>query len=195
MLKRLFLCLTCSIVFLVDGKAQMDKIMPYGGFTYQFISFRAKTSPDVDIFPFYGLSAGFNYVLMHSNDMVSLSASPNLNFSFSFSSFFGTSLLVQTPIFLVARLGAGSTSYNESKFGIGAGVGANYSYVFLQNGGFQEIKQGFVNPSAMVEVNLQSRVSDYTIRFNWSLARPTHELVPGYEAETGSTGISIIYSF
>lgn len=195
-IKKLYIAL---FLFAVLGttalKAQSDKFMLQGGFTYQFITLREKFAPAGarSVLPFYGLSVGMNYVLAHSNDQISLGLNPNLNFSFQFSSLSGTSILAQGPVFLLARYGAGATPYNEQRVGIGAGVGLNYSYLYLSQG-LDQVSKGFVNPSAVVELNLKGRSSDYSFRVNWSLYRPTSEVL-GTDFELSSAGLSIVYSF
>jgi hypothetical protein len=187
------------------GQAQLrDKATFHGGFSFQFARINPQATPTNWTYPFYGLSLGMNYVLLQSNDQVSLGINPNANFAFSFSSLFGTRLFVQTPAFLLARLGAGSTPYNEQKFGIGAGVGAVYNYMnttdsYAGGGGayIAQIKQGWVNPSAVVELALNTRFSNYLFRFNWSLLSPTHVMeehgdLPG---RFGALGLSILYTF
>lgn len=189
------------------SKAQLaDKATFFGGFNYQFVSLTPQGSPSPDRLPFYGLGLGMDYVLLHSNDQVSLGLNPNLNFSFVFSSAFGVSLLTETPVYLLARLGANSTPYNEQKFGIGAGIGLSYSYMLLQQNFFDQfgnpigtfkLREGWVNPSAIVEINLKSRFSDYIFRFHWSLAQPTREIeeLGNFPYRFGIAGLSIFYAF
>ncbi len=189
------------------SKAQLtDKAIFFGGFNYQFVSLTPQGSPSPDLLPFYGFGLGMDYVLLHSNDQISLGINPNTNFSFVFSSTFGLSLMSETPVYLLARLGANATPFNEQKFGIGAGIGASYSYMLLrrtfinQNGnatGTLKLDEGWVNPSAIVEVNLKTRFSDYLFRFHWSLAQPTREVeeLDNYPYRFGVAGLSIFYTF
>lgn len=204
MLRKYFLIITGALLIGQVGKGQLaDKATFFGGFTYQIVSMTPQGQPNPWQNYFYGLSLGMNYVIAHSNDQVSLGVNPNFNFSFLFSNISGTSLLAQGPVFLLARFGAGATPYNEQKFGIGAGIGANYSYMlhrtfFTDPSGVQslEVSQGFLNPSAVVEIGFKSRFSDYLFRFNWSLAKPTHELgLQKIPFRMGSAGLGILYTF
>lgn len=206
MFRKIIFATLGILLFANSGKAQLaDKATFHGGLTYQFISMTPQGSPSPWRIPFYGLSLGMNYTLLHSNDQVSLGINPNMNFSFVFSSTFGTSLLAQAPVFLLARLGAGCTPYNEQKVGIGAGIGANYSFMLHrqnfvdQSGNFYsvQLKEGWVNPSAVVELAIRSRFSSYLFRFNWSLLRPTRELedINNLPASFGAAGLSIVYTF
>lgn len=209
MLKKIGVLLVACFIFASQGRAQLaDKATFFGGFTYQIVSMTPQGSPSPWRFPFYGLSLGMDYVLLHSNDQFSLGANPNANFSFIFSSTFGTSLLAQAPVFLLARYGSGSTPYNEQKFGLGAGIGANYTYmlhttaIYDQNGVYQgslRINEGFVAPSAIVELAIKSRFSNYLFRFNWSLMKPTKEVddlsTQPIPFRFGAAGLSILYTF
>ena len=192
----------------ISSQAQLaDKATFFGGFNYQFVSITPQGSPSTDRLPFYGLGLGMDYVLLHSNDQFSLGVNPNANFSFVFSSAFGVSILANAPVYMLARYGANSTPYNEQKFGIGAGVGLGYSYMFLQQPFIDQfgnranftLKQGWINPTAIVEINLKTRFSDYIFRFNWSLAQPSHDIEDingvGFPYRFGIAGLSIFYSF
>lgn len=171
-----------------------DKAVFFGGFTYQFVSVRLQGDPaPAVLLPSYGLALGMDYVLLHSNDQFSIGVNPNINLGVSYNSVVGFNVLAQAPVFMLARFGAGSTPYNEQKFGIGAGIGAVYSYYLDQ---FNEISNGFVNPSAVVEIGIRSRMSDYLFRFNWSLMRATVETGnPVLPYQFGLGGLSIMYYF
>lgn len=207
MIKKIGTLLTLLLAFGLVSKAQFaDKATFFGGFNYQFVSLTPQGSPSPDRLPFYGLGLGMDYVMLHSNDQISLGINPNANFSFVFNSLSGVSLLAQAPVFLLARIGANSTPYNEQKFGIGAGIGATYTYMLLSQNFFDQfgnpigslrLKEGWVNPSAVVEVNLKTRFSDYVFRFSWSLAQPTREIeeLQGYPYRFGVANLSIMYSF
>jgi hypothetical protein len=175
--------------------AQSDKMMFHGGFAYNFVTKRPEFQPagSQQIFYLYGLTAGMNYVLAHSNDQVSVSVNPNVNLGFTFYQS-GLGFLGQVPVFMLARLGAKATPYNESRFGIGAGLGCNFSYWYTSSLNFNQINQAFYNPSALAELNIKGRSSDYSIRFNWSLYRPKAEM-DGVKYELGTTALSIVYSF
>ncbi|MEM0995795.1 MAG: hypothetical protein AAGN35_01890 [Bacteroidota bacterium] len=206
MLRKYIIGFIGALLIAQLGQAQLrDKATFHGGFTYQFVSMTPQGSPSPWRIPFYGLSLGMNYTLLHSNDQVSLGINPNGNFSFIFSSLFGTSLQAQAPVFLLARVGAGATPYNEQKFGIGAGIGATYTYmlhsqIFQDNlGNLYNVRltEGWVNPSAVVEIGLKTRFSNYLFRFNWSLIRPTL-IVPELNdlpVRFGTAGLSILYTF
>lgn len=209
MLKKIGVLIAACFLLTQTGKGQLaDKATFFGGFTYQVVSMTPLGSPQPWRFPFYGLSLGMDYVLLHSNDQFSLGVNPNANFSFMFSSLFGTSLLAQAPVFMLGRIGAGATPYNEQKVGVGAGIGANYTYmlhttpIYDSNGGFIgnfRINEGFLSPSAVVELSVNSRFSNYLFRFNWSLARPSKD-VDNISTEPipfrfGAAGLSILYTF
>ena len=188
----------------VEGQL-MDKAVFFGGFNYQLISLTPEGSPVPSRIPFYGLGVGMDYVLMQSNDQFSVGLNPNANFSFVFSSNYGHSLLAQAPVYLLGRIGAGATPYNEQKVGVGAGIGAVYTYMVhstiaydqFGNSLIARLKEGWVNPSAIVEFGLNTRRSNYLFRLNWSLLQPTKaiESLGGYNYSFAAGALSIMYKF
>lgn len=184
------------LLFLVTlGKSQFaEKATFHGGITYQFVGFSQVGSPVPSLAYVYGVGAGMNYVLAHSNDVVSLGINPNANLCFQLSSYSGLTFLGSVPAYMLARLGAGATPFNEQKFGIGAGIGGSASY-FTSTGGPRTF---FFNPGAVAELSLRTRGSNYLFRFNWSLMRQTKEVDFGNgprDYSIGLTGISIFYTF
>lgn len=206
MFRKIGFALVMFLLLGATAKAQFkDKAVFFGGFTYQVVNMTPQGEPAPWRFPFYGLGLGMDYVLLHSNDQFSLGLNPNANFSFIFSSAFGTSLLAQVPVFALARVGSGATPYNEQKVGAGAGIGLNYTYMYhtttvvdqSNNVFLLRINEGFVSPSAVVELSIKSRFSEYLFRLNWSLLRPTKEVedLDNIPFRFGATGLSIMYSF
>ncbi|HHG85671.1 MAG TPA: hypothetical protein ENJ82_13060 [Bacteroidetes bacterium] len=198
MFRKFILILVTGLLFASSGKAQLaDKATLHGGFSYQFVTLTPLGSSQKFLFPYYGLSLGMNYVLAHSNDQASIGISPTGNISFSFSNY-GINLMLQAPVYLTARLGAGATPYNEQKFGIGAGIGSVFTYMVSPTGlTNSRLRQGWVNPSAMGELSIKTRFSNYLFRVNWSLFSPTVEVddLNGDEIQFGNWGISILYNF
>lgn len=179
------------------GMAQLaEKATLFGGITYQFVGLTDVTSNTTTAFYSYGLGLGMDFVLAHSNDVVSIGVNPNANLCFQLNSFTGFSFLGAVPVYMLARVGAGATPFNEQRFGIGAGIGGSASYFTTTYGP----RAFFMNPGAVVELNLNLRSSSYLFRFNWSLLRPTQELdinrsgTP-YPYRIGLTGLSIMSTF
>lgn len=184
---------------------QKDRITPFFGISNQFLSQGQRAAPNSQrlIYTFFGVSVGMNYVLLHSNDMFSLGINPNLNASFAFDPISGFSFLGQVPMYMLVRIGARATPYNESRFGVGVGVGGNYSYIYSEDAfGFQgtntvyDLKEGIFFPGLLAELNLRTRMSDYGIRVNWNISRPAqlHES-SGREFDYGNFGFGIFYTF
>lgn len=172
--------------------AQSEKLMPHGGFTYQFIILRDRFSGASAQAYYYGLSGGVDYVLMHSNDQVSLGVDPNVHFSFAFTNQ-GTSLLLQTPVYLLARVGAGCTPFNEAKVGVGAGVGGNFSYINEGNR-LNRFSQTFFSPAAVGEFSLRTRAANYVLRVNFTPFQTTTD-VDGADLYFNNIGASFLYTF
>ncbi len=197
MSKKIVILFALLMVLAIPGQSQFaEKATFHGGITYQFIGLTQVGSPTPNgIYSLYGLGVGMNYVLAHSNDVVSLGINPNANLCFQLSSYTGLSFLGSTPTYMLARLGAGATPFNEQKFGIGAGIGGSASYFTTTAGP----RMFFLNPGAVAELSLRMRGSSYLFRFNWSLMRQTKEINFGNGAtgdySIGLTGISIFYNF
>ena len=179
-----------------------DKATFYGGFTYNVVTLQPVASTQKTSFFYYGLSGGMDYVLLHSNDVVSLGINPNATACVQFDAYNGLSFLGQAPVYLLARLGAGATPYNEQKFGIGAGIGVNSSFMSQKvqdNAGTQvKISQAFFNPSAVAELSINARNWNYVFRLNWSLYKPTHDIRVGVDRfpfQYGTAGLGILYNF
>lgn len=184
-------CLTTSMQGQLSEKAKF-----FGGITYQFVGFTPLNSPQPSLYYLYGLGAGMDYVLLHSNDVVSLGINPNANLCLQFS-YSSLNFLATVPTYMLARFGAGATPFNEQKFGIGAGIGGSGSY-FASTSANGTLSTFFVNPSACVELAIGARGSNYLFRFNWSLMRPTREITVGTYTNSyrvGILGFSIFSTF
>lgn len=122
----------------------------------------------------YGINGGMNYVLTQSNDIFSLSLDVNVGFSFSYNNFLGSTVLLQFPGYLMAKVGATATKYNESLFGFGLGLGGKPMYVNIPYEGFgfqiYKLKQWLVLPTACAQLSLNTNSSTYTLRGHVSLS-------------------------
>ncbi|MFM2375705.1 MAG: hypothetical protein RLZZ165_802 [Bacteroidota bacterium] len=196
MMKRIAAFLSLLMLLASHGHSQLsEKANLFGGITYQFVGFTPLTSPQQTLFPLYGLGLGVDYVLAHSNDVASLGINPNAHLCVQFN-YNNLSLLASAPTYLLARIGAGATPFNEQKLGIGAGVGGSASYFATTDGG-GTISSLFFNPSACAELSIRTRGSSYLFRFNWSLMKPTREitysnLTASYRV--GVFGLGVLYS-
>jgi hypothetical protein len=203
---RLYFPILLLLVLLFSANATVaqikDKATFYGGFSYNVVTLTQLNTTGRTSFFYYGLSGGMDYVLLHSNDVVSLGINPNASASVQFDAFNGFSFLGQVPIYLLARAGAGATPYNEQKFGIGAGIGVNSSYMSQRTqdsgGGRVKINQNFFNPSAVAEASINTRNMNYIFRLNWSLYKPTHDIRLGTTRvpfQFGTAAFGILYNF
>ena len=174
-----------SVVFLLflglfsqQVRGQMgDKMVPHLGFMYEIVDLKDPVQNDLSRV-FYTFSLGTYYTLGHKNDVVSVGVDPSVNFGFNLvsnatGSETGLNLVVQVPVFLMGRLGANSTKYNQQKFGIGAGIGGVYTF-FRE--GIVKQRSSAVNPSAVAEITFMSGGGPLTIRAHVSLFNPTATL-------------------
>ena len=138
-------------------------------------------------------------MLIHSNDVYSIGVDPNIHGAIQFTPGF-LSYMVQVPVFLLARVGAGATPYNEQRFGIGAGIGGNYSYFRTPDANLNEIELGFFAPAAVAEISFKSGGgATYILRAHMNLTSPETNIQqdnpqsPQYNM--GNFGIGLIYGF
>ncbi len=197
-------CLILIMGNVQQASAQLsDKFIPHMGFFYQIINFRDDLNARDKSEAFYAFSLGTYYTFMHKNDVLSLGLDPSVNFGFnpnrSTTGETGISFLVQAPVFLMGRLGANSTSYNQQKFGIGAGIGGVYSFY---REGISKLNAGFFNPSAVVEGTILSGGGTLTFRVHFSLFDPSTTLSTESGTaqdrefnEVNTLGLGIIYGF
>lgn len=192
-----------SLVLACSGllKAQNGKMMWDIGFTYQFLTEESRYpaiggGSNFQVLNFYGLTGGMNYVVWHSNDKVSLLANPGALVSFSLYND-GLSLFLQAPSYMSLHVGAGSTPFNEQRFGLGAGVGVVPSYLYYKTFGFPSYQAGIgmVNPGAMAEATILGRSTLYKIRVNWSLTKSRWQEIESLEARYSTFGLGILYVF
>lgn len=190
--------LTAILLLPKGAGAQLaEKAKWYAGLTYSQVNLTPVPAVNPLNLYFYGLTVGMNYVLLHSNDVVSLGVNPNALFSVQFNQNLGVNMLASAPVFLLARVGANATPFNEQKFGIGAGVGLNYSYLSYKFSN-AKINQGFLNPSAVVEIGINARNWNNIIRFHWSLYKPSHDIRIGIDKTPyryGTGGLGFLYNF
>ena len=173
--------------------SQSTKMMFHAGFTYEFFPIKeVGAGSEVNILSFYGLAGGMNYVLMHSNDQFSLLANPNLALGYT-GGYNGPLFMVQAPVFLSARVGAGSTPFNENKFGFGVGAGVNVNYLY---GTFYilQLNHTLFLPSAMAEFQVNGSNSLYSIRLHLSIM-PEQVRFKFNDYNFSNFGLSINYAF
>lgn len=172
-MKNILAVLLCVAgLCLQQAQAQLsDKLVPHLGFMYEIVNLRNSSQRSDISRPSYTFSIGTYYVLAHQNDVLSLGLDPSFNLGFNFvqniqGSETGINLLLQAPVFLMGRLGALSTKYNQQKFGIGAGIGG--SYIFLSEGIADRRLFDFA-PGVVVEVTFISRGGPMTVRGHFPL--------------------------
>jgi hypothetical protein len=203
-MKKLWLTLALGLLVGVNQlQAQLrDKLIPHMGFMYEVVDLRKPVNIGDGTLSrvYYAFNIGTYYTLLHQNDVLSLGVDGSVNFGFNFFSTgqrSGVNLLVQTPVFLMGRLGANSTRYNQQKFGMGAGLGLVYT--FFHEGVFDQKSQG-VNPSVVVEGTILSRGGGgLTLRGHFSIYRPSATLKQGNATfefrEFSNWGVGLIYGF
>lgn len=198
-------------LILLPAQAQLtDKLVPHMGFMFQ-VSILDEANGVFETRPnFYSLHLGTYYTLANTeNDVASVGLDGSVSFGFNIpQGRFAYSL--QVPVFLMGRVGALSTPYNQQRFGFGAGLGlavTNLSYI---SGSSQVLVRnnatGFT-PNAMAQVTLSTGGRPLTVRFHISVAQTSSTLTSKFiegggggsiddtDINFGNWGIGIIYGF
>jgi hypothetical protein len=176
-----------------------DKLQYHMGGSYDFLRIQGSTPMYANYFTITG---GAHYVFWHSNDQISLSANPNASIGASFNNFTGFSVFAQVPAFIMLRLGAACTKYNEQKFGLGAGVGGSYFYIkdnaFPFNNSLQTLETNLLNPVAAVQLTFQNDFRTLTVRGYGSLLPYSTTFLQFFGNEKfnyDQYGLAILYNF
>lgn len=186
------------------------KIVPHGGFSWEFYTEPSTGNPvqGINIPPtfanYYTFGVGAYYVLGHRNDVVSFGVDPNFNFGFrpfqTPDNRLAVNYLIQVPVYVMGRVGAGSTPYNTQALGAGIGIGGIYSYLSELIAIDQRQLIGTVIPAALAEVTWRTTI----FRFHFALAQPNvnstiRQVFTGQEITeqigVGNFGFGLIYKF
>jgi hypothetical protein len=209
-MKKLIGLLAIFFMILVSSaSAQItDRLVPHFGYMYSQVSMEGTDVLDPGSFnyTYNTLSFGTYYVLTQAKDVVSVGIDPSLNLGLNFSRAGRLNWFAQLPVFVMGRLGATSTPYNTQKIGIGAGIGFMGSYMnFMAENGRWDVKELYINPSAVVEATLNTRGSSLTGRLQFSLAPTLGEgdivdpsggfLLPDRQVNVSTLSIGLIYGF
>ncbi len=186
-----------------------DKLMPHLGFMWEFATASEAGGAQTEILQsFYNLNVGSYYILGQKNDIVSFGVQPNVEFGFNVTPTVSGNLRfnynLQVPVYLMARIGAGATPYNQQLLGLALGIGGNlvnYS-VFFASG--NNLRTTYVAPGAVAEIHIQSRNSPMILRAHASPfqgpATFTNETPNGTVTQLslqsgGYFGLGIVYRF
>jgi hypothetical protein len=202
-LRHLLLLACLSMGTLAHSQNLSEQIIPRVGMNMSVVGIREAdgtgffSNPSIS---FYSISGGLYYAYAHKNDMYSIGLDPSINFSLSFTT--PVSIMLQTPVFLAARVGQGATRYNESGVGFGVGIGGNFTYarVAYQDVLFRTytLEAPFFAPAAMAELNLALN-NPISIRFVMNLSNVKQDVDVGLGLQRPLTfsnwSLALLYSF
>ena len=198
-MKALVLLLLC-LTGISRVQAQWENTQFHLGGSYDFL--RIKTTGFQTYANYFTVSGGAHYVFWQSNDQISLSANPNASLGVSFNNFTGLSFFGQAPVFAMLRFGAGSTKYNQQRFGAGLGAGFVYAYIhekgIFANTRFYTLETNIINPAVAAQITFQNDFRILTIRAYSSLlsySAPFIEIYGNDPFEYDMFGISLLYNF
>lgn len=190
-----------------------DRLVPHMGFMYEIATIDQGNGPET-LTAFYNFHIGTYYTIAHYNDIFSVGIDPSLQFGLNFvpvfngnSQFTRVNYVIQAPVFLMGKIGATATAYNQQKVGIAAGIGGNFTYFsqqILDNINLRR-STSYINPSVVVEATIVQRGNPLTGRFHFALARTNSELnfkdvntkdiVSTITLPMGNFGLGLIYGF
>ena len=146
-----------TFIFIGQISAQvMDRIQLKSGFIYGSYLFNiASDSSYSYLSPLNGgqyinLHFGGYYAAAHKNDIISTGVDAGLQ---GWLGLGNLSYQLQLPVYIMGRIGAGATHYNQQKFGFALGVGMQTSYRGFFSQRYADIAPKFFSiPSAVAEV-------------------------------------------
>lgn len=207
-MKQLLSLLLFLVFFAVTASAQFeDRTQFQGGLSLEFVPIKYPDGLDfftVDqLFP--GVFVGGEYNLSHTDDFTALAIDAGVKFNFNYSSGYGTQLFLQVPVYLVGKIGAKATKYNDQLFGAAVGIGgafthANIPYSIDNAAGFAvfRLKPAWFAPMAMAQLTLNLQGQSYTLRGHVMLSEYSNtENVGGFPAVLNyqNFGVGLIYNF
>ncbi|MCI4669081.1 MAG: hypothetical protein MRZ79_13180 [Bacteroidia bacterium] len=203
----------------------LDRVVPHVGFV-QMIPFQTvddALGPETirDIFAnrgtviFTNFHVGAYTTIFHHKDVVSVGIdnSVQIGISPNFQSpALPTAYNIQVPIFIMGRLGAGSTPYNQQQIGISAGIGGSINHMKFtmfrpnDNTAIDDAAvvrtTTFVTPSAVLELSYRNLIGRLHLGLAPVNTRVTDEfigvspaLIEENQAVHGIFGYGLIYHF
>ena len=203
--------------FVANLCAQSDKFIPKMGFMYEFFTLTPEDTTYQQIIansnngsaqvlvPYYTFMIGTYYMLAHKNDIVSVGVDGAFQGGINFRGG-GISYQLQVPLFVMGRLGSGSTTYNQQKIGLGLGLGAQTSYLnekrpFVYNTEGAKKILGFI-PSGIIEATIRQGGGHLTGRVHFPLMLQKTKITelnnPIAKSDywrLGNFGFGLIYGF
>ncbi|MDX2250575.1 MAG: hypothetical protein SF052_27585 [Bacteroidia bacterium] len=216
---RNILVLISSIIGLGISPLQAqltDKLVPHMGFMWEFATLEETPGgPTSTLSSFYNFHIGTYYAIAHYNDIFSFGVDPSIQVGLNFvpvsngsAIYTRVNYVIQAPVYLMARVGANSTPYNQQAIGFATGIGASYTFLSQQTGDIslrRKTRNGYTNPSVVAELTILSRGNPLTGRFHFSPFKvnsdlvfknvDTKEVVSSFTFPMGNWGIGLIYGF
>ncbi len=134
----------------------MDKVQLKSGFIYGSYLFNIATDSSYTYLnplnggQYVNLYFGGYYAAAHKNDIVSTGVDAGIQ---GWIGLGNLSYQLQLPVYVMGRIGAGATRYNQQKFGFALGVGMQTSYRGFFSQRYVDIAPKFFSiPSAVAEV-------------------------------------------
>ncbi len=188
------LLLLAAFTSRLRAQADDERIQYYAGVSFEYIDiYRRSTNEPLAGLSFTCFNLGGHYQIVHARDRAALTVNPNALVGFILSNFSGA-ITFELPVFLMGRIGANCTRFNENRFGVGLGIGPKYTYVGVRINDFS-VRQGFVAPAAALEVNFGTRSGGvFTVRVHTNLGLTDTEFNTDRSRST-NYGLGFVYFF
>ena len=170
-----------------------NNLFPFAALQYEFVNVQFKF-PRQSFFDngyvpsLWGFSGGANYVLAHANDMFSFCPQAAIAGNIQFVPNGGIGYLIQLPVAVHGRLGAGATPFNNQRFGLAVGGGISTSYLNYPFK-YQDITSGsiynskissfFVTPQISFEILWRAGATVSAVQIHADLTPATSKWSPG----------------
>ena len=152
-----------------------DRVMFWHGVSYSKMKLfppgypRIGATSGLGRLPHLNYSIGTYFMLLNSNDFLSLGINWGVGAGFNYDD--GIQWKVQSPAFLMARIGAESSPYNSNDVGFGLGIGGNVTYSQYRQNRILQTPTTWLHPMLAFEYSAEI----FTIRVAVGLSSPSKE--------------------
>ncbi|MFK7969872.1 MAG: hypothetical protein AB8F95_05865 [Bacteroidia bacterium] len=145
-----------------------DRIMYWHGLSYDHMKLSNPNALGIvtGVFPHLNYSIGTNFLLLNSKDFMSLGINWGVGAGFTIDD--GFQWKIQSPAYLMARIGAQSSLYNSSDIGFGLGIGGNFTFAQFKKRQTLQTPTSWVHPMLAIEYSAEI----FTIRVTAGLSKP-----------------------
>ncbi len=171
-MKYLLITVSLFLVSIFSLSAQLaDRLVPHFGYMQEYVALRTTPNdPAPSTAGFSMLNFGTYAVLAHKNDVVSVGVDVSGQIGLRVLGGRYVDFSSQTPIYLMGKIGAGATPYNDQPIGFGLGIGGATQYFNITTTASSRLTSFTLLPDAVAQIRLNTRFAKITGRVHTSLA-------------------------